>query len=106
MADSCSSLLAFDADCHQITQQVRAKEQEAIPGHPITVAQAVIFLQYESTRPQINRKRKAADMDETAPDSSSVGVPGLKQAISALERLPGQPIPLQPHAGSSNCAPF
>ncbi|KAF8177962.1 hypothetical protein K438DRAFT_1978281 [Mycena galopus ATCC 62051] len=62
-----------------------AAGRAAIPAHPITTAKAVIFLQYESTRPQINRKRKAADMDEAAPESSSVGVSGLKQAISALE---------------------
>ncbi|KAJ7896382.1 hypothetical protein B0H14DRAFT_3425750 [Mycena olivaceomarginata] len=40
--------------------------------------------EHESTRPQM-RKHKAADIDDSVPESSSVGDSGIKQAISALE---------------------
>ncbi|KAJ7148156.1 hypothetical protein C8R43DRAFT_1194964 [Mycena crocata] len=56
-----------------------------IPAFPVTVAKAIMFLQYESSRPQKKRKRKNTDYDEDEPGSSSVGVASLKQAISALE---------------------
>ncbi|KAJ7888244.1 hypothetical protein B0H13DRAFT_1888494 [Mycena leptocephala] len=56
-----------------------------LPALPITVGKAVIFLRYESTRPQKKRKRKDADDNADESETSSVGVSGLKQAISAME---------------------
>ncbi|KAJ7437524.1 hypothetical protein FB451DRAFT_1416806 [Mycena latifolia] len=56
-----------------------------IPAFPITIAKAVIFLQYESTHPQKKRRRKATDDEDDTHEASSIGVSGLKQAISALE---------------------
>ncbi|KAJ7851940.1 hypothetical protein B0H14DRAFT_3451067 [Mycena olivaceomarginata] len=52
-----------------------------LPTFPITVAKAIIFLEYESTRPQKKRKRK----DDLEESGTSVGVSSLKQAISAFE---------------------
>ncbi|KAJ7437508.1 hypothetical protein FB451DRAFT_1193200 [Mycena latifolia] len=114
-----AAMLALDADSHQITNDVRATEQEdkqtkgtyarhvshyetfwtttsyargdnaaglaAIPAFPITIAKAVIVLQYESTRPQKKRRRKATDDEDDTHEASSVGVSGVKQVTSALE---------------------
>ncbi|KAJ7924626.1 hypothetical protein B0H13DRAFT_2578168 [Mycena leptocephala] len=56
-----------------------------ISALPVTVAKAVVFVQYESTPSQKKRKRKGTDCDEDEEEASSIGPSGIKQAISALE---------------------
>ncbi|GBE80951.1 hypothetical protein SCP_0306740 [Sparassis crispa] len=51
----------------------------AVPAEPITAAKAIMFLQYESTRP----KRKRGSMD--VQDGTTIGKSRIAQAISALE---------------------
>ncbi|KAJ7228269.1 hypothetical protein GGX14DRAFT_554371 [Mycena pura] len=41
-----------------------------LPAMPITVGKAIIFLQYESTRPQKKRKHKASDDADDEPETS------------------------------------
>nr|GAT44268.1 predicted protein [Mycena chlorophos] len=66
----------FDAD--QAALVAANPGTVALPALPITVAKVVVFLEYETTRPQ---KRTCDGIEST----STCGVSNLKLAISALE---------------------
>ncbi|KAJ7849025.1 hypothetical protein B0H13DRAFT_1906414 [Mycena leptocephala] len=54
-----------------------------IPAFPIIPAKVTVFLEYETTRPQVScLKRKRDDGSES---TGTIGVSGVKQVISALE---------------------